>query len=158
MENELYHYGILGQKWGVRRFQKADGTRTAAGKERYSSGKWEKLNKPSIKGGKDKPNASPLEVTFNQSGRIIDSTEKGVDAIQRIKDRHTKTENRAAGKSDEELRATINRMNLEKQYNELTKADTNRGFEETKDILSVVGSVVSIGAGAAVIYKTLKGV
>lgn len=34
-ENELYHHGILGQKWGVRRFQNQDGSYTAAGKERY---------------------------------------------------------------------------------------------------------------------------
>jgi len=32
---ELYHHGILGQKWGVRRFQNEDGTLTAAGKQRY---------------------------------------------------------------------------------------------------------------------------
>ncbi len=35
--NELYHHGIKGQKWGVRRFQNPDGTRTAAGKERYAT-------------------------------------------------------------------------------------------------------------------------
>lgn len=31
----LCHYGIKGQKWGVRRFQNEDGTYTPAGKERY---------------------------------------------------------------------------------------------------------------------------
>lgn len=33
-QNELYHHGIKGQKWGVRRFQNKDGTRTKAGKDR----------------------------------------------------------------------------------------------------------------------------
>ena len=31
---ELYHHGILGQKWGVRRFQNKDGSLTSAGKKR----------------------------------------------------------------------------------------------------------------------------
>lgn len=33
--NELYHHGILGQRWGVRRYQNKDGTYTEAGKKRY---------------------------------------------------------------------------------------------------------------------------
>ncbi len=46
--NELYHYGIKGQKWGVRRFQNKDGSLTPAGKNRYSSSqvRFEKAYKP----------------------------------------------------------------------------------------------------------------
>lgn len=34
METELYHYGVKGQKWGVRRYRNRDGTLTEAGKKR----------------------------------------------------------------------------------------------------------------------------
>jgi len=34
--NELSHHGILGQKWGVRRYQNEDGTLTEAGKARIN--------------------------------------------------------------------------------------------------------------------------
>lgn len=34
MDNELIHWGVKGQKWGVRRYQNKDGSLTAAGKAR----------------------------------------------------------------------------------------------------------------------------
>lgn len=36
MNDELYHAGIKGQKWGVRRYQNPDGSLTPAGKRRYN--------------------------------------------------------------------------------------------------------------------------
>lgn len=44
----LAHHGIRGQKWGVRRFENADGSLTAAGKARYGSGA-DKVEKYSMK-------------------------------------------------------------------------------------------------------------
>lgn len=35
----LCHYGVMGMKWGVRRYQNKDGSLTAQGRVRYSSGK-----------------------------------------------------------------------------------------------------------------------
>ena len=44
-DNYLAHYGIKGQRWGLRRFQNEDGTLTLEGKKRYLGESLEKLDK-----------------------------------------------------------------------------------------------------------------
>ena len=45
--SELYHHGIKGQKWGVRRYQNKDGQLTSAGKERYGK-RIQKMEKKAV--------------------------------------------------------------------------------------------------------------
>ena len=49
-DNFLAHHGILGQKWGVRRYQNEDGSLTKAGKKHYEKldAKWAKRNSDKI--------------------------------------------------------------------------------------------------------------
>lgn len=96
MDNELLHYGILGMKWGVRRYQNYDGTLTSAGKKRYGGD-----------GDGDGDSVRVITKGENDGGSVSpDSSQaRSVKPVSEM--------------SDDELRAFLNRADMERRYNEI---------------------------------------
>ena len=77
-EDELYHHGIKGQKWGVRRYQNPDGSLTSEGIKRYSSGNINRMKKEAAKlrNKGDDSAASKLERDANNIEKERDRIDK----------------------------------------------------------------------------------
>jgi len=116
MENTtLSHHGIRGMKWGVRRYQNADGSLTAAGKKRaQSSGS-------------------------NESAHDDYTKAHSKKSVQTM--------------SDSELRSRLNRLQMEKQYNQLSNTNVNRGKEFVSKSLKITTGVATATTTALTLYN-----
>lgn len=115
LENSSYleHHGIKGQKWGVRRFQNADGSLTKAGRSRYGVGP----TKYKIK----------VQSPFEKQKAKLKEQEKIMTQKEEIQTRKNQLKEREAnlkdlGKSQETLRKEEMKR-LEKELKALQKQD-----------------------------------
>lgn len=77
-DGELYHYGIKGQKWGVRRYQNPDGSLTAAGQKRLAKkdAKWARKNMDKITQKAQKKSAKELSNYSKELMKLPDAVNK----------------------------------------------------------------------------------
>lgn len=108
----LIHYGIKGQKWGIRRYQNEDGTLTSAGKKRAAK----------------------------QERKAARKEEKA--AIRAEKENRKQAAKNRRSLSNDELASRIKRLEQEKKLKQLTAEDVAPGRTAVLNFLKTAGGRV----------------
>lgn len=122
---ELYHHGILGMRWGRRRYQNKDGSLTKAGRKRYDAEN-EKL-KEREKTIKNKESVNKKISKLDDKKAELDAREAALKGNKHAKDgtdlndAPAKKQKTPAEMSDKELQDKVNRLRNEDAYNDLSK-------------------------------------
>ena len=133
-DNEFYHHGIKGMKWGVRRTPAQLGHETG---------------KIDLQKAKKKVEAANTIVNESQNiNRKVSSRKQKKMQKQQVQNAKTMT--------DQELKERVNRLNMEQLYARLTTEQMNAGKTNVDAVLNRVGTAVAITNSALAIALAIQ--
>lgn len=127
--SELYHHGVKGQRWGVRRYQNPDGSLTPLGEKRFGT----------VKG---------LERAQANRKKILKTIGAGVGTAAAIGLGATAISNKLSRKSQEafSLAKNISRSDLVGKAASATWNEQGRRLKKGSDTAQAIGVIASTGA------------
>ena len=157
---ELYHHGVKGQRWGIRRYQNKDGSLTAYGKKRYA--------KELAKLEAEKKRVRQYEQTAKKMSKLddmrkdLDERKKALkpddtpEPVKQQKVQSVPQKRKLSELSNEEIQAKIDRMNLENKYKELAQAridavskkEVSKGRKFAEEVLTNAGKNIATQTAA----------
>lgn len=146
---ELYHSGILGMRWGIRRFQRKDGSLTPEGRLRYRDDK--------VKGSSKSTSKATMTVAKpkkKSEAEIKSETETKKKAI--LQSRSAKELYKNANLfNDAELNAAYNRLSLEKNIKSLIPEEISKGERFANKFIKTAGKLSDAVQNATKLYNNV---
>jgi len=149
---ELQHHGVPGMRWGRRRASAAARSAASASvaKDKASG------NKVSIRTASNKARKAANKAYYESVKTDKDAAKKARVAVKKEKYEKKHPEK---SMSDDELKKRLNRLNMEKQYKQLTKelnpTTIDTGKKYTSGILKAVGATAVTTTAAITLYNNV---
>lgn len=134
-QDELNHYGVKGMRWGVRKDKSSGG-----GSFGKATKTWLKITNPLLYAGSKRAVNNYKKGMSLLKGKAVEAKPKVMKKARQLENKRrnvmgskrskamTKYRNKNIdGMSDADLRKAVNRMDLERQYRNLTKYDIKKG-------------------------------
>lgn len=152
---ELYHHGVKGQRWGVRRYQNKDGSLTSYGKKRYAK-ELAKLEAEKKRVRQQEQTAKKMK-KLDDMRKDIDERKKALNSddtpepTKQPKMQSTPQKRKLSELSNEEIQAKIDRMNLENKYKTLaqeridavSKKEVSKGRKFAEEVIEKAGKNIA---------------